>query len=186
MGNNSSASFQYNGSLSDPYMTNGYCSFEDQQFNKSFRQVTNQGMSAIWSARGINSIAPIQRIGHATAYSCETDHSYIAYGVAEDSCFLTDVWDLDMKTCVWRTLYKLKLAYFHLFTSLKIIFISFMSFIVIAIIPFFVFFFNTFFFRNFEQDKYFLNRRMLLFLILAIALLIIVYTMRLNSKARHE
>ena len=104
MGNNSSASFQYNGSFSDPYMTNGYCSFEDQQFNKSFRQVTNQGMNAIWSARGINSIAPIQRIGHATAYSCETDHSYIAYGVAEDSCFLTDVWDLDMKTCVWRKL----------------------------------------------------------------------------------
>ena len=76
--------------------------YEDQQFHRSFHNLSDYGYEAIWTAKGINSIAPIQRIGHATAYSEEKDHAYIAYGVSETQKFLTDVWDLDLKKCVWR------------------------------------------------------------------------------------
>ena len=75
---------------------------DEQQFHKSFHNLTNYGYEAIWSARGINSIAPIQRIGHATAFSEEKDHAYIAYGVSEHQEFLTDVWDLDLQNCKWK------------------------------------------------------------------------------------
>ena len=70
--------------------------------NTVVNDVNDYGYSAIWSLRSVNSPYPTQRIGHASAYDPQTDKMYIAYGISDEKQPLNDIWELNLKTLVWR------------------------------------------------------------------------------------
>lgn len=70
-------------------------------FSFQFDNVYDFGYSAIWSVSCIDSKAPAQRTGHATAYDPKTDKAFIAFGISSDKKQLNDIWEIDMKTKKW-------------------------------------------------------------------------------------
>ena len=70
--------------------------------NTAFRDISDYGYSAVWSLRSVNSPYPTQRIGHASAYDPQTDKMYIAYGISDEKKPLSDIWELDLKSLLWR------------------------------------------------------------------------------------
>jgi len=99
--NPSVASPQYATSFGNPRTFDGYEPMSNSVPISLVKKVGRFGYSALWSARGIQSISPVQRVGHITVYNPSNDHAIIGYGVSSQNVLLADFWELDLSTCIW-------------------------------------------------------------------------------------